>query len=285
MTTEKKGIKAMRNTMLVVLSLVLSVWGFSAQALNITDSELSGLSFSYTQDSPGFNDTAGDRTFETHGMGHAIANGFLYVVVQTNFPQAGAMGNDSYTSMTTFQTGDLYLNVGGTFQNGGGSVYGVATTSHANVVQQAYAGQIWTNVVAGSLYSNAVFATGTYEQYQSRILNREGQLPTPGDGDGNNRLNSYPTLIKTGSLVAGDVSGVRYRANTTDAWDYDIIYKISLAALNLTGNEQLQAFWVMECGNDGAQHLFGNPTIPEPTTVGLLMAGVAAFAAKRRRTV
>jgi hypothetical protein len=275
----KKG-KVMKRfiTLITLFTLILMVQG--ASALSITDSELGSLSWSYTSDPS--TDTAGTDSYKTYGMGHAIANGFLYVVVQTNFPEAGATGNDSYTSMTHFSPGDLYLNVGGTFQTNTGNPFGIATTSHANVVTQAYPGEVWTNVTAGRLYSNAVFATGTYEQYQENH-------PTfaPDDGDGNNKLNSYPTLIKSGNQVAGDISGVRYRANgASDPWDWDIFYKVSLSALGLNplGGDNLQAFWVMECGNDGAQDVFRTPVVPEPSTIALVTAGITALAVRRRRT-
>jgi len=148
-------------------------------------------------------------------------------------------------------------------------------------LQQAYPGQIWTSVTAGNLYSNAVFATGTYEQYQLAY-------PTyaPDDGDGNNRKNSYPTLIKSGNLVAGDVSGVRYtNADAAKAWDYEIFYKVSLASLGLDPGKTVQAFWVMECGNDGVQAFATNQAIPEPSTVALITAGIAALAARRRNII
>ncbi len=263
---------------LAVAFVVIFTMG-TANALSISNSELSSLNWTYTQDST--TDTAGSNVFKTFGTGYAISGGFLYVVVQTNFPESGSMGNDSYTSSTHISPGDLYLNVGGTFQSGGGTAYGIATTSHANVVQQAYAGQTWTSVTAGRLYKDAVFATGTYEQYQQAYPNAN-----PGDGDGNNKVNSYPTLIKSGNLVAGDVSGVRYRANgASDPWDWDIFYKVSLSALGLTGGEVLQSFWVMECGNDGVQQMINNPAVPEPTTVALLAAGISAFAVRRRSVV
>lgn len=266
----------MRTIVTLLLSCAVLMLTSGAFALSITDSELSALNFTVNPDST--TDTSGPNAFKTFGMGHAIANGFLYVVVQTNFPEAGSTGSDSYTSMTHFSPGDLYLNVGGTFQGGGGSVYGVATTSHGNVVQQAYSG-VWTNVSAGRLYSSATFADGTFEQYQHNFPSA-----TPDDGDGNNKKNSYPTLIRSGSLVGGDVSGVRYRANgASDPWDWDIFYKISLSALGLVGGESLQAFWVMECGNDGVQDVFRNPVVPEPATVALMGAGIAALAARRRR--
>jgi hypothetical protein len=265
----------MKSLATLTLAIVVCLTAGAANALSISDSELGSLSWTYSSDST--SDTAGSNTFKTYGAGYSISGGFLYVVIQTNFPEAGSMASDSYTNSTHLSTGDLYLNVGGTFQSGGGTVYGLATTSHANVVQQAYAGQSWTPVSSGSLYKNASFATGTYEQYQ------QAYAATPDDGDGNNRKNSYPTLITAGSLVAGDVSGVRYRANgASNPWDWDIFYKVSLSALGLTGGETLQSFWAMECGNDGVQQMINNPAVPEPTTIALMAAGISALAVRRR---
>jgi hypothetical protein len=275
-------MKRTQSALLMLLSLVL-VGG--AMALPITSSELSGLQWSFTQDPPDDAASSNNNSFETFGIGHAISNGFLYVAVQTNFPEAGAVGSDSYTGLTHFSPGDLYLNVGGTFQNGGGSVYGLATTSHANVVQQAYGG-VWQSVQAGKLYENAIFATGTFEQYQLAHPNFQ-----PDDGDGNNRQNSYPTLLRSGNQVAGDVSGILYRSVSGANWAFEIVYKVSLGALGLTGgikDPATQLFWVMECGNDGVQHTVqgsGPPIVPEPSSLALLVAGLGALAARKRRTI
>jgi hypothetical protein len=265
-----------RMIVLVITALATALGG--AQALSISDGELSGLSWSYTPDS--LTDTAGSAAYRTYGSGYAISSGFLFVVVQTNFPEGGALGNDSYTSSTHFSPGDLYLNVGGSFQSGGGSVYGIATTSHANIVQQAYAGQIWDSVTAGKLYQNANFATGTYERYQDSTPGFD-----PDDGDGNNRVNSYPSFIRYGNEAAGDVSGVRYRATSGSPWAFDIFYKVSLTALGLAGGETIQSFWVMECGNDGTQQFIRNPAVPEPSSIALVLAGVSAFAVRRRSII
>ncbi len=271
----------MRTIFATILTCTLLVLSSGAFALSMNDTELDSLNWTYTADpSTDTASPAGTDAFMTYGMGTAISNGFLYVVVQTNFPEMGAMGNDSYVSMTHFSPGDLYLNVGGSFQTHTGQVYGLATTSHDNVVQQAYLGT-WASVSAGSLYSNASFADGTYEQYQ---LARPTYAPD--DGDGSRRVNSYPTLIMSGNLVSGDVSGVWYtNSDTGDAWDYEIYYKISLSALGLDAGETVQAFWVMECGNDGAQAFATNKAVPEPSTIALLTAGVAALAARRRNII
>ena len=274
----------MRKRCAALLTAILALTG-EASALSISSSELTGLTWTYTKDSNSDAASSASVSFETYGMGSAISKGFLYVVVQTNFPGNGALGSDSYTAVTHFSPGDLYLNVGGTFQSKTGSVYGVATTTHANVVQQAYAGT-WQTVQAGKLYTNAVFATGTFEQYQLSHSNS-----VPDDGDGNNRLNSYPSLMKSGTLAAGDVSGVLYRTVTGADWAYEVVYKVSLASLGLTGSSsdpKVQLFWVMECGNDGVEHQVksgSNPVVPEPSTMALMMAGLGALIAKKRRLI
>jgi hypothetical protein len=270
----------MKTCKVFLLALALSVAGNGAFALSITGGELASLSWTFAPDP--INDEAGPgQFFKTFGMGHAVSGGFLYVAVQTNFPQLGALGRDSYTNATHFSPGDLYLNVGGTFQGGGGTAYGIGTTNHANVVTQAYAGQVWQSIQAGRLYTSPVFATGTFEQYQIHHLDY-----SPDDGDGNNRVNSYPTLMMQGTLVNSDVSGILYRSSQNTPWAYEIVYKVALSALGLTGaatDPTLQAFWVMECGNDGVQDFVdGDKAVPEPGTWVLLLAGVSALAARRK---
>jgi hypothetical protein len=255
---------------------------FGAQALPITDAELSGLTWTVTNDLLG--DNAGGNGYEVYGIGHAIVGNSLYVVVRTDFnASTGAPGADSYSSNAYMDAGDLYINVGGSFQSGTGMEYGVATTSHGNNVTQAYGS--WGNPVQqGRLYSydtsasGPMFADGTYERYEYNFL---GHIGTPDDGDGSLTKNSYPTMIRYGLDVAGDVSGYYFRTNTTDPWMYELFYKIDLTALNYAG-ETIQFAWSMECGNDAAQH-FGSGEIPEPATVALLLSGVAAIASRRRR--
>lgn len=265
----------MLNKIIATFLLTIAI---NANALSISDQEIASLSFNMVTDP--FTDTAGGSEFKVYGMGTAINNGFLYVVVQANLPIGGAISNDSYTNSTLLSPGDLYLNVGGTFQSGTGVSYGIATTSHGNVVQQAYH-DTWLNVNAGSLYSGVTFANGTYEQYQYNL----GYV-VPDDGDGNTSLNSYPTLIRQGTLQSGDVSGVRYRNRLmAGSYAYEILYKVSLSAIGVTDQTTIQAFWTMECGNDGVETVFRTPSIPEPTTVGLLLFGLTGVISRRKNII
>lgn len=245
-----------------------------ASGLSISSNELAGLRFDITED---VSDDQAGNNFAVYGLGHAISDGFLYVVVQTDLPQAGLANHDSY-GYNLLSPGDLYVNVGGTFQNGGGSSYGIATTTHGNIVPQAYGNQSWTQVQAGNLYSNATFADGTFENYQDARPNFDVD-----DGDGDNLLNSYPTLIRFGTEVGGDVSGVDYSTSASGPGEFDIFYKVRLASLGIVDGVNVQLFWAMECGNDGAEHfLQTKPVIPEPTTVALLTAGISAMAVRGR---
>lgn len=259
------------------LAAVLALVAVPGYSLSITQPELDALTWNFQADP--LNDHSGGSGFSVYGISCTVENGYLYVAVHTNFPKAGLSGSDSYGGNNLFNPGDLYINVGGTFQSGGGSAYGVATTSHGNNVTQAYAA--WgAPVTEGELYSPAgggpFFANGTWESYQANFPTH-----SPDDGDGSLLTNSYPTMIRYGQEVAGDVSGVAYLANVGDPWAYDIVYKVDVTAIGYTGVQDLQLFWAMECGNDGAE-VIKEGEIPEPATMALLAAGISAMAVRRR---
>ncbi len=260
--------------LIVVLAFVASP-GYS---LNITQGEFDGLTFT-DHYSDLLNDHSGGAGFSIFGISCTVENGYLYVAVHTNFPKAGLAGADSYSGGNTFDPGDLYINVGGTFQAGGGSAYGVATTTHGNNVTQAY-GAWGAGVTEGGLYSPAAggpfFADGTWEVYEAHL-----GVVDPTDGDGSMFVNSYPTMIRYGTAVAGDVSGTAYFANATDPWAFDVVYKIDVDAIGFNGTQDIQLFWAMECGNDGVQ-ITKEGEVPEPATVALLAAGISAMAVRRK---
>jgi len=271
----------MKKLMLAFVTIALAVSSGPVQALPITAAEIAGLVWEDEADL--LTDHSGGSGFAIYGMSCAIQNGYLYVAVHTNFPEGGLIGSDSYASGNLFDPGDLYINVGGTFQSGGGTVYGVATTNHGNNVAHVY-GAWGDPVLAGNLYTpegggNPFFATGTWETYEAHIV-----VVDPHDGDGSMFVNSYPTMIRYGDEVAGDVSGVLYSPNLTDPWAYDIYYKVDLDALSYDGVQDLQLFWAMECGNDGVE-IVKEGTVPEPNTFLLLTAaGVFAVAFPSRRS-
>lgn len=262
--------------LMVVLAFVASP-GYS---LTITQAEVDALTWNTRADL--LNDHSGGSGFSIYGISCTVENGYLYVAVHTNFPKAGLTGSDSYGSNKLFNPGDLYINVGGTFQAGGGSAYGVATTSHGNNVTQAYAA--WGGAVTeGGLYTPSgagpFFATGTWEVYQAHL-----GVVDPDDGDGSPVINSYPTMIRYGTAAAGDVSGTAYLNNTitvAEPWKYDIVYKVDVNAIGYNGTQNLQLFWAMECGNDGVE-IVKEGEVPEPATIALLAAGISAMAVRRK---
>jgi hypothetical protein len=243
-------------------------------------------------------DLSGDWTglsiCEIHGIGSYIDDGTLHFQIRTDVPQGGFHGSDG-RAYTHFSPGDLFVAVGTddpfdpAIGGPGVAMHGIAVTSHGNVVQQAYAGENWDDVVEGRLYTDAVFATGTYENYQYARAVR-GLPFAPDDGDGDNRTNSYWSLIKTGTEVA-DASAIRYdTAPPADPWDYTVTGWVDMAAIGLGPGMKYTLFHSIECGNDGAGHSGdvpeggGPPPIPEPATAGLTLLGLLVAFRRRRRS-
>jgi MYXO-CTERM domain-containing protein len=205
----------------------------------------------FTQDYLG--DYSGDSDVEIHAIGSKVEDGKLYFEVRTNFPSYGQWGQDSYDH-TWFRPGDLFIAVGSEDPfDPAAAVHGIAVTSHDNVVRQAYPYETWDDVVKGRLYTDATFADGTFESYQHRMDHR-GIPYAPDDQDGNDWVNSYPTLIKYGNEVSG-VSQLSYSsASCCRPWDYEITGWVELDAIGLDCGSSYALFWSMECGNDGAEH-------------------------------
>ncbi|MCA9424339.1 MAG: PEP-CTERM sorting domain-containing protein [Candidatus Omnitrophica bacterium] len=273
-------MKFLGSLFLMVVVLALLTGPGHALSINQADYDAVKGSLTYTADL--LTDHSGGSGYSVYGISCGVVGDYLWVSVHTNFPKSGLTGSDSYASGNLFNPGDLYINVGGTFQSASGSAYGVATTSHGNNVTQAY--NTWGNpVVEGGLYSPAgggpFFADGTYEVYEATL-----GVVSPSDGDGSIVKNSYPTMIRYGQAVVGDNSGTAYLANVGNPWNYDIVYKVSTAAIGYTGAQDLQLFWAMECGNDGVECV-KTGEVPEPATMALVAAGVTAMAVRRKSIV
>jgi hypothetical protein len=210
-----------------------------------------------------------------YGIGFAFDTDTLYFAIRTNFPETGAWGGDSYVSGTVLSPGDLRINAGG-------NLFGLAVSTHGNVVQQAYSGT-WPTVTKGRLYSNPTFATGTYEEYELELLAR-GVTPYPSDGSPAN-VNSYPTLIMGFTAELTGVSNVQYSVeyDPLTPWMYEVTGSIKKAALGLDYGEYFDLFWSQECGNDGVFIAGNAPPVPEPSTMLLLSAGLLGLGLKRRR--
>jgi len=232
-------------------------------------------------------DLTGDMTggwhYEILSVGSAVECGKLYFEIRTNYPKAGIWDRDSYAANTHLSTGDIAIGVGVTQPfDPTGTYHGIAVTSHANVVQQAYPGEVWSPVVEGRLYTDATFADGTYEEYEQWLTDR-GIPYKPNDHDGDRRNNSYPTLIcDYGAEVVGQSSVSYLAADPADSWDYEIQGWVDLDAIGLSANMDYTIFFSTECGNDAWWRGDNVPdqSIPEPGAAALLLMGLIA---RRRR--
>jgi len=238
-----KAMKAM--ALMVVLGLVQT-----ATAAPLT----------FTNDLVG--DYTGDTRCEVYSIGSGVEDGKLYFEVRTNVPRNGFYGSDG-RAYTHFSPGDVLIAVGTSDPfSPGATIHGIASSSHGNVVQQAYPGESWTYVTKGRLYTNATFADGTYENYQYYNVTH-GRPYTPDDQDGNNHVNSYPSLIKYGTEVTGQSSLSYNGAGCSPPWDYKITGWVELDAIGLDCGMEYAMFYSPECGNDGAEH---NGQVPCPPT-------------------
>jgi len=218
-------------------------------------------------------DSVGGPAFESYGIGYALDKSRLYFRIGTNLPETGEYAWDSY-GYAHISPGDLYINIGGDYYAGTGSIYGLAFTTHTNCVEQAYSGD-WEQVVQGRLYQDAVFADGTLEEYEYYQLAR-GITPDPPDHNPYDGENTYPSLISGYGEELTGVSNVRWLLNSTRPWDYDVVGYVETAALGLDYGESFQIGWSYECGND-AVGVSGVYPIPEPTSLTLIGLGVLAL--------
>lgn len=272
-----------------VLVLALAATTAGAVPFGLSQGQFDDLDWAWCPDPGNDSSPSAGGSFEIYGIGAAFSGGKMYVNVRTNFkPDATPSGGDSYLGSTQFSAGDLYINVDGMFQNRTGTVYGIATTSHGNLVTQAY--NTWGGAVtAGNLYSTPVgtlhrgfgsqgtdgWASGTYEGYEL------AKTETPSDGNPADGWNDYPTLIRYGTLVAGSGSSYEFTGPNGSSPQWDLWYSVDLDAIGIQEGDyhQLQLFFAMECGNDGAEW---KGDIPEPTTMVLLGSGLLALANHRR---
>jgi len=242
-----------------------------ALACLVAPGSASALTWTTVTDPP--NDEIGPG-YQVYGMSYAFDQDKLYYSIMTNFPEAGRTTTDSYGGPFHLSPGDLWISAGGT-------IYGLAFSTHANVVQQAYS-DVWPTVTKGNLYKYATFADGTLEEYEAWVLALRGILPTPSDGDQFDGQNRYPTLIRGYSQEIPGQSSVQWVTATGQPWAYEIVGSINTSAIGLDPGEELQLFWSMECGNDAVWAVTQGPPIPEPGTFLLLGLGLFGLRICRR---
>ncbi|MFW6158200.1 MAG: hypothetical protein ACOC8E_02445 [Planctomycetota bacterium] len=244
----------------------------------------------YSQGGYSYGDSSGP-VFEIWEIGARIEGDRLEFSIWTDLPEAGGHAEDSYAPDPLLTIGDLSITVGGRDPFSDESPrYAVALTTHDNVVQQKYPGEVWPLVTKGRLYTDPVFATGTFETYQ-QAMKDGGYWYAPDDRDGDDTTNSYMTLVKDfGGELTGH-SGVTWTLEPYWNWDeeggwylqdaYRITGYVELGEIGLAPGMSYSVFISSECGNDAAYYTI----IPEPWMIALFGAGlgIVGLGASRRR--
>lgn len=253
-----------------------SRWAILAGLLAVTASL--GGPYVWTSD-PG-NDASGGSAWEIYGMGYRFEDGNLDIAIKTNVPETARWGGTSYGS-TWISPGDLYLNIGGSYAAGTGTSFGLGMTTHLNgdIDNDPNNNSLpWKYVYQGGLYKDAVFSTGTYEDYG----NAGYYSGTPWDGDGSSHNNNYPALIADYSDGIGYQGDPVWNSVSGESYEYLLTASIDRGLLGLDEGDSFEVWWTTECGNDAVKVSGVAPAVPEPASLLLLSLGCAAVIRRRK---
>ncbi len=147
---------------------------------------------------------------------------------------AGRIGDEvQFRVRTNFDPrqrgGDLYLNVGGSYDRNTGQLAGIAANTRTTLSG--------ATVTAGALYVGATFQQGTARS-------------------------AHPTFISDFQAEIVGRSAFRVESSSNTAWRYEITGSFYLSDLGASPGDALQIGWAMYCGNDFA-HAENGVTLPD----------------------
>ncbi|MFO7907651.1 MAG: right-handed parallel beta-helix repeat-containing protein, partial [Pirellulaceae bacterium] len=166
----------------------------------------------YSDDELG--DAIGGWGYETLGIEAGLLDNTVYYRVLTNYPPTQS---DPLMPPLEGKGGDVYVNVGGRWQDGDGVVHGIAVNQSSDYRAPELAN--------GDLYTEAEFGTGVV-------------------------VSSRPTFIVDWVDQLSDRSSAVVAAPACLPWDYVIDGHFELGALPDYADESIQIAWSMYCGND-----------------------------------
>ena len=178
-------------------------------------------------------DAVGGSGYEVHGVDAGRVGDLLRFRIRTNYNPLSS------------GAGDVYLNLGGSYRTGSGSVLGLVLQD-----RQSRSGQ---SLVAGTVYGDAEFRRGTVRREHPSYIDSYGE--------------SFPAAasVRVDSVVGVD-------------WEYEIIGEVDLAELGVDDTTPVEVGWTMYCGND-----FGSAddNQDKPDLLGEMLLGPGAKAKSR----